>query len=192
MGRTKNFDPDVAVERAMDQFWTNGYAGTTPQQLVDALGIGRGSLYNAFESKYKLYLRALEHYLDTENSQLFETLDAPGSARERLHAALNLVVEAALNDKQRRGCMVTNAAVEFAGRDPGVDKLVRRIFDRQEAAFRGVIEAGKGSGELGRDLDAADAAAFLLATINGIRVLGKADPGPRRLRHLAETALRAL
>jgi TetR/AcrR family transcriptional repressor of nem operon len=40
MGRPKEFDPDVAVEQAMQVFWRHGYGATTPQSLVDALGIG--------------------------------------------------------------------------------------------------------------------------------------------------------
>ncbi|MFD9965378.1 TetR/AcrR family transcriptional regulator [Amycolatopsis sp. NPDC058986] len=192
MARPKSFDLDTAVHQAMDVFWTNGYAGTTPQQLVDALGIGRGSLYNAFESKHGLYERALRRYRKTETARLLEALDAPGPARDRIRAALRLVVDTALADDQRRGCLAANAAVEFADRDDTVNMLVRRIFDEQERAFRDTIKEGQRAGEIAADLDAAALAAFLLTTINGIRVLAKADPDPQRLGGLAETALRAL
>jgi TetR/AcrR family transcriptional regulator, transcriptional repressor for nem operon len=190
MARGKTFDPDTAVDKAMEVFWANGYAGTTPQQLVDALGIGRGSLYNAFTSKHALYERALRRYYERETVRLIEVLDGPGPARERLRTALDLVIKAARED--RRGCLVTNAAVESAGADDVVGHLVRRTFDRQEAAFRSTIEEGKRSGEIAEDRDTAALAAFFLTTINGIRVLAKADPEPRRLEHLAETALRAV
>ncbi|MFD9889006.1 TetR/AcrR family transcriptional regulator [Amycolatopsis sp. NPDC059027] len=192
MARGKSFDEDVAVTRAMEVFWSNGYAGTTPQQLVDALGIGRGSLYNAFTSKHSLYERALRRYFETETVRLIETLDAPGPARDRLRAALQLVVDAALTDDRRRGCLAANAAVEFADRDDEVNVLVRRVFDRQETAFRDTIREGQRAGEIAADVDAGALAALLLATINGIRVLAKAGPDPDRLAGLAETALRAL
>ncbi|WP_020671415.1 TetR/AcrR family transcriptional regulator [Amycolatopsis nigrescens] len=192
MGRTKSFDPDTAIDTAMEVFWTNGYANTTPQQLVDALGIGRGSLYHAFGSKHELYELALRRYYERETVRLIEVLDGPGPARDRLRAALELVIEAALGDRERRGCMAANAAVEFAGSDEAVGNLVRRTFDRQEAAFRSTIEEGVRAGEIDRDRDPAALAAFLLTTINGIRVLAKGDPDPRRLAGLADTALRAL
>ncbi|ADD43734.1 TetR/AcrR family transcriptional regulator [Stackebrandtia nassauensis] len=192
MGRAKQFDPDVVVDKAMRVFWRDGYAGTTPQRLVDELGIGRGSLYNAFGSKAGLYERALRRYYETETVRLIEILDGAGSPRVRVRAALDLVVTAALADTERRGCMAANAAVEFGQTDATVNHLVRRVFERQEAAFRGAIEEGQRAGEFTTDADASDLAYVLLTTINGIRVLAKANPDEKRLRGLAATALRAL
>nr|WP_208407526.1 TetR/AcrR family transcriptional regulator [Amycolatopsis granulosa] len=174
----------------MEVFWAHGFAGTTPQRLVDALGIGRGSLYNAFTSKHALYERALRRYYERETVRLIEILDGAGPARERVRRALDLVVEAARDD--RRGCLVANAAVEFGESDPSVNHLVRRTFERQEAAFRSTIEEGQRAGEIDPGADARALAAFLLTTLNGIRVLAKADPDPDRLASLAETAMRAL
>jgi TetR/AcrR family transcriptional repressor of nem operon len=192
MARSKEFDPDVAVDKAMDVFWTQGYAATTPQQLTDALGIGRGSLYNAFSSKHALFERALRRYYARETSRLIEVLDGPGTARERIGAALGLVVSDACRDDRRRGCMITNAAVELTRQDEAVSKLVHRALSRQEAAFQGAIEEGQRAGEISADRDAATLALFFVATINGIRVLAKAIPDRQRLAGLAETALRAL
>src|SRR4051794_36119599 len=100
----------------MEVFWANGYAKTTPRRLGEALGIGPGSLYNAFTSKHALYERALRRYYERETVRLIEVLDGPGSPRARLRAAIDLVVTAALDDQERRGCMAANAAVEFAGK----------------------------------------------------------------------------
>ncbi|WP_424184949.1 TetR/AcrR family transcriptional regulator [Actinokineospora sp. G85] len=188
MARTKGFDPDAAVTAAMELFWANGYAGTTPRQLVDALGIGRGSLYNAFESKHALFERALRRYYEVNTARLFEVLAGPGSAVARLRAALDLVVESARTEA--RGCLITNTATEVG--DESVAAFVRRVFDEQEAAFAAVVAEGVERGEIAGDRDPAATAAFLLATINGIRVLAKADPTSPRLTTLAETALRAI
>jgi len=187
VARTKTFDEEEAVAAAMRLFWRNGYAATTPQQLVDELGIGRGSLYNAFGSKRGLFERALRHYYDHETQRLIETLEGLDPPKERLTAALSLVVAAAKED--HRGCLVANTAVELAG-DAEIAALVRRIFDRQESAFRAVVEEGRRTGDFSQD--PAAAAALLLATINGIRVLAKADPDSPRLALMAEAALTAL
>lgn len=188
VARTKEFDPERAVAAAMRLFWRNGYAATTPQQLVEELGIGRGSLYNAFGSKRGLFELALRHYYEHETMRLIEVLEGLEPPRERLRKALSLVVEAARTD--RRGCLVANTAVELAA-DETVGPLVRRILDRQEAAFRGVIEEGQRAGDVAGG-DAGALAALFLATINGIRVLAKADPDSPRLDGLAGAALRAL
>ncbi|MGY0501029.1 TetR/AcrR family transcriptional regulator [Nocardia sp. FBN12] len=182
---------DRAVDQAMEVFWANGYAGTTPKRLTAELGIGSGSLYNAFESKRALFERTLRRYYERESVRLIQVLDGPGAPRERLRAAVDLVVDAARSD-DGRGCMAANAAIEFGGRDQVVEHLVRRIFDRQEAAFRSTIEEGQRSGEIAADVDAVAVAGLFLATINGIRVLAKADQSSPRLDIMAATALRAL
>ena len=124
MARTKEFEPDDAVERAMQQFWSAGYAATTPQQLVDALHIGRSSLYNAFGSKQGLFEQALARYLDREAQRVVDALDQPGPPIERLGAAVRLVIHGADADPQRRGCLVTNTATESGARDGAVAALV--------------------------------------------------------------------
>ncbi|GAB3486116.1 TetR/AcrR family transcriptional regulator [Amycolatopsis cihanbeyliensis] len=192
MARTKSFEPEAAVDSAMEVFWTKGYANTSPQDLVDALGIGRGSLYNAFHSKHELYQLALRRYHERETDRLIKLLDGSGSPAARVRSALTLVLEAARQDEQRRGCMATNAAVEFGDRDEAVNHLVRRSFERQEAALRSTIEEGQRAGEFAGDLDPATAAGYLLTVTNGIRVLAKAEPDARRLTGLADLAMRSL
>src|SRR6478609_33724 len=88
MGRHKQFNPDLAVASAMDLFWRQGYGATTPAELVDALGIGKGSLYNAFESKRALFERALRRYGDERVAGLLTVLNQPGPVRARLQAAV--------------------------------------------------------------------------------------------------------
>ncbi|GAA5042002.1 TetR/AcrR family transcriptional regulator [Nocardia callitridis] len=192
MPRHKEFDADAAVDKAMQVFWTHGYANTTPQRLVDELGIGRGSLYNAFGSKRELYERALRRYYERETARLIEVLDGPGDARGRLRAALRVVIAASLGDRDRRGCLMTNAAIELTADDELVAHLVRRAFDRQHAAFFSTVAEGVAMKEFGAETDCAAVASLLLATINGIRVLARVDPSPARLDALADTALRVL
>lgn len=64
MARPREFDEEQALDRAMDVFWRKGYQGTSTDDLMEAMGIGRGSFYNAFGSKRDVYLRTLDRYLD--------------------------------------------------------------------------------------------------------------------------------
>lgn len=192
MARTKEFDPDTAVEAAMQLFWTQGYAATTPAHLVDRLGIGRGSLYNTFHSKHELYELALRRYQEANSAALIDVLEQPGNARDRLRAALDMVIDQARRDRDRRGCMITNAAVELAGQDAGVRRLVQKTLKQQEQAFRAVIEEGQRSAEIAADRDASALADFFVTTLNGIQVMARVDPSLRRLRALADTAMRTV
>ncbi|MGW2544430.1 TetR/AcrR family transcriptional regulator [Kitasatospora sp. NPDC001574] len=192
MGRPKQFDPDVAVERAMSVFWRKGYAATTPQDLVDEIGIGKGSLYNAFGSKHALFERALLRYRDSQAAWLEELLDHPGSAKDRLRGALEALVELDLGDPDRRGCMAVNTAAELATSDAGTTDTVRKMFARTESAFRVTIEEGRRAGEIAGGRDAAATAAWLLATVIGMRVLAKTAEDATQLRRVVDAAMASL
>ncbi|MFD9904678.1 TetR/AcrR family transcriptional regulator [Streptomyces sp. NPDC059063] len=173
MGRPKQFDPETAVAQAMEVFWRKGYASTTPQDLVDALGIGKGSLYNAFGSKNALFQRALCRYRDGQAQYLIDLLDREGPAKERLRSALELLVDMDLADPDRRGCMAVNTAAELAHADKAAGDVVRAMFTRTEGAFRELIEQGKRAGEIARDRDAADIGSLLLSTVIGLRLTAR-------------------
>ncbi|MFF7813666.1 TetR/AcrR family transcriptional regulator [Streptomyces sp. NPDC007945] len=192
MGRPKQFDPDVAVERAMGVFWRKGYAATTPQDLVDEIGIGKGSLYNAFGSKHALFERALMRYRDSQAAWLEALLDHPGTAKDRLRGALEALIGLDLGDPDRRGCMAVNTAAESAPSDAGTTETVRRMFARTESAFRATIEAGQRAGEIAGGRDAASTASWLLATVIGMRVLAKTAEDAAQLRRVVDAAMEAL
>ncbi|MEU9034476.1 TetR/AcrR family transcriptional regulator [Streptomyces sp. NPDC048352] len=192
MGRPKQFDPDVAVERAMGVFWRKGYAATTPQDLVDEIGIGKGSLYNTFGSKHALFERALARYRDSQAAWLEALLDHPGSAKDRLRGALEALIELDLGDPDRRGCMAVNTAAELAASDAGTADTVRRMFARTEGAFRATVEEGQRAGEIAADRDAAAVAAWLLATVIGMRVLAKTAEDGTQLKRVVDAAMRSL
>ncbi|AEW93692.1 MULTISPECIES: TetR/AcrR family transcriptional regulator [Streptomycetaceae] len=192
MGRPKQFDPDHAVEQAMEVFWRKGYAGTTPQDLVDALGIGKGSLYNTFGSKHGLYERALRRYRDSQAAALVGMIEEPGSVKERLRNVLTYLVEADLADPHRRGCMAVNAAAELAGTDEVATELVRRMLDRTEGAFSALIDEGRRSGEIAPGRDAAALGSLLLTTVVGLRLMARVAEGPDRLTRTIDALLDSL
>ncbi|MEU8893476.1 TetR/AcrR family transcriptional regulator [Streptomyces sp. NPDC048442] len=192
MARPKQFDPEAAVSQAMEVFWKKGYAATTPQDLVDALGIGKGSLYNAFGSKHALFVLALRRYRDGQSLALVELLDGSGPVKPRLRGALKLLAEMDLDDPDRRGCMAVNAATELAGADQLATELVRRMFDRTESAFQAVIEEGQRSGEIDPGRDAAALGSMLLGILVGSRVLARVAEGPERLARVIDATIDSL
>ncbi|MFC4507708.1 MULTISPECIES: TetR/AcrR family transcriptional regulator [Streptomyces] len=189
MGRPKQFDPDAAVEQAMQVFWRQGYGATTPQCLVDALGIGKGSLYNAFGSKRELFDRALRRYLDLQNSAVTEVLEGSGPVRERLRKALHFIAQTDLADPDRRGCLGLNAAMEFGRTDESVTVQVQGMFDRMEGAFRALIEEGQRAGEIDAGRDAKALASMLLNTVNGMRLTARVESVPDRLLRVIDTTI---
>lgn len=192
VGRPKEFDPIVAIDRAMELFWGRGYGATTPQELAERLQIGKGSLYHAFGGKRQLFDRALRRYLDMRVETVGALLQDPGPAKDVLRQALLYIVETDLELPDRRGCFATNSAVEFGRMDPQVTDQVLELFSRTEAAFNTLIERGQRDGDIRPELPAAAVASMLLSTVTGLHVLARVESGPDRLLRAVEATLAVL
>jgi len=179
MGRPRLFDLDTAVERALKIFWTQGYGATTPAELVDALGVGKGSFYNTFESKHGIFERALQRYGDDRVAGLALSLSGSGTVRQRLKRYLERFGAPDQAASVRRGCFAANTAAELGGRDPAATKIVRDTFHRMERVFEATFAEAREQGEVDSELDPAAAASLLLATVVGMTVIARVDePAP--------------
>ena len=189
MGRLKQFDPDVAVSDAMELFWRRGYGATTPADLVDALGIGKGSLYNTFESKRALFEQALRRYGDQRVAGLVELLTRPEPARARLQAALQRLAAPESADLRQRGCLAVNTVTELGERDEAAAAIVRGVFERMERALQATIEEGQRNGELAADRNAREIASLMLTTIIGMSVVAKTADRTGRSRRVVRAMM---
>ncbi|MGH1556548.1 TetR/AcrR family transcriptional regulator [Streptomyces sp. L7] len=114
MARPREFDTEAAVEAAMVAFRRRGFAGTSVQDLVDATGVGRGSLYAAFGSKEGLYRAALDRYSQMYASPLVDALRSGAPARALLRAVMLDVVDTIVGDGTEQACLIVSAATERA------------------------------------------------------------------------------
>ncbi|RJL33165.1 TetR/AcrR family transcriptional regulator [Bailinhaonella thermotolerans] len=192
MGRPKGFSADHVVESALEAFWRKGYAATSAQDLVDSTGLGRGSLYNAFSSKRGLFLEALRRYDGEWTARQAAVLEGDGDVRDRVREVLMNVVDAeTAGEAGRRGCLAVNSAIELAGLDDEVTRIVRGIFRRMETAFREALERARRDGGIEADRDPGELALYLLNSMYGLRVLGKTTDRAA-LEGVVETVIRAL
>ncbi|GAB2826860.1 TetR/AcrR family transcriptional regulator [Actinocorallia aurea] len=192
MARTKEFDPDAVLQKALELFWERGYEATSMAELVARLGIARASIYATFGGKHELYVRALERYLQAKDSGIVEALAQPGPALPAVRALVEDFAEQSARDERRRGCLAVNAAVELVARDPQVARRVEASWDRLETALTSALIRARAQGELAADKDPRALARFLLVLLQGLRVLGRAHPAPDRLRDAAAQALALL
>ncbi|MFS2294526.1 MAG: TetR/AcrR family transcriptional regulator [Actinomadura sp.] len=192
MARTKEFDPDAALEKALELFWERGYEATSMADLVEHLGVARASIYATFGGKHDLYVKALERYLQTRDPDVVEVLSQPGPALPAVRALVESYAEESVRDPRRRGCMVVNAAVELMPRDPQIARRVEASWDTVETALTSALTRARAQGEISADKDPRALARFLLVMMQGMRVLGRAHPEPGRLRDAAAQALAAL
>jgi TetR/AcrR family transcriptional regulator, transcriptional repressor for nem operon len=175
MGRPREFDETTALETAMRCFWAQGYESTSVRELAEEMGITGASLYNAFGDKRSLYRRALAHYLETSIRDRVSRLERlpPFPA---IRAFFDEIIERSITDKQRRGCMLVNSALELAPYDAEFRKVVSREMIFIEAFFRRCIVDGQQDGTISAIRPAAELAKLLLSVLLGIRVLARTRP----------------
>ena len=183
----KSFDTEDALGKAMAAFWAHGYEATSMQDLVDCMGIGRGSLYAAFGDKRRLFLRALALYDDRHRRQWSERLSASMSPRQAILAAFDEVIAATLGGA-RDGCLMVNTSLERSPHDPEIAAMVGKALKGMENFFRRMIRSGQAAGEIAPDIDADEVAPGLLALLAGLRVLSRARPDEALMRGVARQA----
>ncbi|WP_030924037.1 TetR/AcrR family transcriptional regulator [Streptosporangium amethystogenes] len=191
MARTKEFDPDAVLQRAMELFWEKGYEATSMADLVEHLGIGRASLYATFGGKRELYLKAYDRYLEN-GIDFVGLLSQPGPVLPAVRALVERYAEEAARDELRRGCLVVNTAVELAPHDQTLARRVEASWDFVEATLTSALARARAQGELAAERNPRALARFLLTLMQGMRVIGKGSNDPARLRDTAEQALSVL
>ena len=182
MPRSKQFEPEQALSSAMSAFWRHGYDATSMEDLMDCMGIGRASIYNAFGNKRALFLSALEYYVC--NGGALQGVRLPDSPRLAIMTAFRTIVERAVTGESCDGCLVVNTALELAPHDDEIAQIVNGIFVQQEALFRTFLERAMACGEVPQTLDPSRTAQALLALSIAVLVLARSRPDEPLLRSI--------
>ena len=191
MARPREFDETAVLEAAMNCFWTRGFEQTSVRDLAEQMGITGASLYNAFGDKRSLYRQAFVHYLE-------QTVHDRVARLEKLPPALAIrtffdeIIERSVDDEQRRGCMLVNAALELAPYDPEFRQLVNDEMMFIEAFFRRCAASGQHDGSIDGTRTSDDVGKLLLSVLLGIRVLARSRPQRELLEGAANAALALL
>lgn len=198
MGRPREFDEIAVLNAAVAEFRQHGYADTSTEQLCDAAGVRRSTLYNTFISKDELFVRALAHFIETTTQTQHHAIteagpDAPSRLRAWLDVMLREEADAARHG-HAAGCMVVGARMtpDLALRDERICQLLDAGLADQLALLDDVILRGQADGTLRADMTPRDGANLLTTLVSGIRVMAQAGSSPDQLRQIARLGLSAL
>ena len=182
IGRPREFDEDEVLGKARDLFWARGYRATSVQDLVDELGIERGSLYAAFGDKHSLYLRAVELYW-TRNREQLETLVATDPVLPALYRMITLpaTATAVASKRKTRGCLVGNTTAELVPGDPEAEALVAGAFEGFVEVVADALGRGQANGEISTTATPEAQARLLLILFQGTALVARASRGRQRL-----------
>jgi AcrR family transcriptional regulator len=191
MARAKEFDRDAALSEAIRVFAEHGFEGTSTEELVRAMGIGRQSLYDTFGDKRQLYVAALEQYTSDSISEQFQDLKSKRSAIKGIEALLRGAVERAAS-MPSPSCLGVAAICEFGRSDPEISTVSDAAGHRVRSLLEQCLSKAKEDGEIAQEVDVREAAAFILAALVGIKVAARARAPLESLRGIARMTLRGL
>ncbi len=173
MPRRKEYDPDVVVERAMNVFWEKGYEATSVQDLVDATGINRFSMYQAFGDKRGLFLRALEHYFRQVLPQILHlSEDSTGGLTtiRRYFEALETTITSPLG---HRGCFGQNTGIELAHRDEVALEPLNTMYAELNHNFERALRTAADRRDIEENTPVPEVARFLVTVAQGMILMAK-------------------
>jgi len=191
MARPREFDEADVLDAAVRCFWGRGYEATSVRDLIGQTGITGASLYNAFGDKRALYRKALDHYVTGSVDDRIRRCGAL-PPREAIGAFFAEIVKRSLGDREHKGCMLVNAALEMAPDEAELRALVAGTLVRIETFFRDRVAAGQADGTITQALPADDLARHLLGMLMGVRVLARVRPERALLEGAVAPALALL
>jgi len=187
-GRPRAYDPQLALALAAEVFWKAGYAGTSLDDLVEATGMNRPSLYAAFGDKRHLYLKTLEYYRDESRTLARAALADDPPLRVLLKRFYDKALELYLSGGPR-GCYSIGTAATVAAVDDGVRAFLADSMRTTDSFLTHQIEKAKQRGEIARDANPAALGYVATATLHTLAIRARAGLPRKELNALVSAAI---
>jgi TetR/AcrR family transcriptional repressor of nem operon len=188
MARSKEFDPERALSKAMNLFWRLGYENASLETLMREMGIAKQSLYDTFGDKRSLYLKALAHYRDQTNGEMQRMLSEISSVKDGF-AKLLYGMAAETREQHERGCLLLSANLQRDPRDAVIRDFLQDNQARVEGIFVQALRRAQKQGELSPKEDVATLARFFVVTIQGMRAMARLKSDRKALEQVAQVSL---
>ncbi|MEK3775708.1 MULTISPECIES: TetR/AcrR family transcriptional regulator [unclassified Paenibacillus] len=190
MARSKEFEVNEVLDKAMKIFWEQGYEKTSMSDLVEHMGIHRRSIYDTFDDKHSLFLQAIDRYRGKVSATLLAEIKASKTAVEALHKIFDVMIREA--EETPSGCLIVNSAVELGARDEEVDNRSLESFNDTELMFEQIIQWGQRDGEFASDHDAKEMAEYLHNISVGIRAMARTSTDKEKLNRIINVSMKIL
>ena len=196
MSRPQQFDRDDVLERALLVFWRQGLDSASIQDLVDATGLNRGSLYNTFGDKATLFAAVMERYrANSPATPLFvaaQDADSTVNVRTLIIEFFDALVQRALDDGDHKGCLLTNTAAGMYGCTEAMSDWVRETLAGLEETLTLLIKRGQKRGDITAGAKPSAIARSLVASAQGLNIMARTGASPQMLKDIAAMAVRVL
>jgi AcrR family transcriptional regulator len=173
MPRSKSYNRDHVLQKAMCVFWENGYEATTVRVLEKEMGINQFSIYASFNDKKSLFIESLRRYKHYIEKNVFNDLLREDADISDIELFLNEFSEKIKDGKFSSGCLMANTAAEIGQKDEIIHDEVKRYFEFVGKMFKGILERSQKKGDISLDADIEKCSGYLVGIMQGLSVASK-------------------
>lgn len=192
MPKVETFDKAQVLKQATLVFHEKGYNAASMQDLVDATGLNRSSIYNSFGGKLNLFMACLKSYKEDNFNKINERISNADNGLKAIELLLELYLEDILQDNRDMGCLLTNCATEMGNQEP----LISKFLDANMTSFidflTDLIGKAQEEGIINNKRTASEYALYMYSSIQGFRTTGILFSKKKDLKILIETILQTL
>jgi len=189
MPREAVFNKDQVIEKAKNVFWLKGYNATSMQDLVDATGLNRSSIYNSFGNKMNLFQLTLSKY-QKEGSGFFEVLiSSKLNGLETVSSVFETTLKMMINDSDRKGCMFINCHTEMSNQDIQLNNITAKNHKLLLSHFETMVLKRQKDGSIKTNQKSDELAFYLASSFQGFRITGMNTTNKKMLASIIEHIL---
>jgi len=192
MGRPREFDPEDALDEAVEVFWTQGFDATSLRDLLRAMDLSKSSFYQTYGSKGELYLQCIDRYRNRVADRMMQELEQTETARAFIEDAFWALTRDLDAENGRRPCLVMNDSGDVERREEAVARRMRQGAEQFEAVFRTAVERAQREGDVPPHKDPDVLARYLMSSRSGLLAVRKSGASEAELRDVVEVTLSAL
>jgi TetR/AcrR family transcriptional repressor of nem operon len=188
MPRVKEYRKEEVLDASTQVFWRRGYKGTSMNDLVEATGLNKHSMYKEFGNKDGLFLACIEHYAKETTKDLASLLtNQPLGLHNIASYFINRIDY--LSSAKNNSCLLVNSAIEKNVLSDEINDLIRKYLSLQEKLFYTCLEAAQRNAEIPKNKDIKMLAQYLMCFLEGLNVMGKTGPTKKSLQILVKEVL---
>jgi len=191
MPKVETFNKELVLQQATEVFHAKSYSLTSMQDLVDATGLNRSSIYNSFGSKLDLYMDCLRSYQSTATNKIQEIMKYHNGAKARLEAIFLLNVVKS-NTETENGCLLNNCTTEMANQEPGINQFLCNNQENMIQLFESIVAQGQSEGVFNTIQTPKNYGLYLLNAFQGLKVSGILSKNNNQLESIVSTTLSVL
>ncbi len=176
----------------MDTFWSNGFDGTSMQQLLKSTGLSKSSLYQTFGGKQELFIKCLEEYTLAMKEKLLTQLSLSKSGVSFIKEVLLSAAEEAKGSSIPKGCLIMNTATEFAQSNAAVSRTVNKGIEAFRVVFLTALKKARAAKEIDANADLEQLSSYVVSSMSGIKSMVKGGADDKAVRSIVEIVMRSI